>query len=124
MACCFRWQPAPRFAPAGILNGVSATTAGGGLAAFAGDVRALAAAIEATGPLIDPVLVMSSRSALMLATLTQNTDLPIIASPNVPAKRLVMVDAGNFASGEGDEHRPRSPRHRARRFKPRPSRCG
>jgi hypothetical protein len=90
--------------PAGILAGVSATpaTAGGGLAAFAGDVRALALAIEASGPLLDPVLLMSSTSALLLGTLTQNTTLPIIASPTVPAKRLIMLDAANFASGEGD----------------------
>jgi hypothetical protein len=92
-------------APAGILNGVTPTTAtaGGGLAAFAGDVRALALAIEASGPLIAPVLIMSSTSALLLGTLTQNVTLPIVASPTVPAKQLIMVDAANFASAEGDQ---------------------
>jgi hypothetical protein len=93
--------------PAGILFGVSGTTAtaGGGLAAFAGDVRALALAIEATGPLLDPVLIMSSSSALLLNVLSAQGgagDMPIIASPNVPQKQLIMLDAANFASGEGD----------------------
>lgn len=97
--------------PAGLLNGVSATpaTSGGGVAAFAGDVRALAAAIEASGPLLAPVILMSVTSAMligsqriMLDTTTPIT-LPIIAAPTVPAKRLIMLDAANFASAEGDE---------------------
>jgi hypothetical protein len=75
---------ATAIAPAGLLSGVSATTAtaGGVLAAFAGDVRALAAAIEATGPLIDPVLIMSSTSALLITVLSQSgaADMPIIAA--------------------------------------------
>jgi hypothetical protein len=69
--------------------------------------------------------------------------LPVIASPTVPAKRLIMFDAANFASGDGDEPdiasskevllheedtapiaiasrkvRLWSPHHLARRFKP------
>jgi hypothetical protein len=91
--------------PAGILNGVTPTTAtaGGGLAAFGGDVRALAAAIETTGPLIAPVLIMSTTSAMLLGSqLLGANDMPIIASPTVPAKQLIMLDAANFASAEGD----------------------
>ena len=52
--------------------------------------------------MIDPVRIMSSTPALMLATLTQNADLPIISSPSVPAKRLIMLDGANFASAEGE----------------------
>lgn len=90
--------------PPGLLNGVTPTTAtiGGGLAAFAGDVRALAAAIEATGPMADPVLLMSATSSLLMQTLAQGGEVPIIAAPSVPAKMLIMVDAANFASAEGD----------------------
>ncbi|MGY3122751.1 hypothetical protein ACVWXQ_006688 [Bradyrhizobium sp. S3.14.4] len=101
-------------APPGILNGVSASapTTGGGLAALAGDVRTLAAAIEATGPLVAPTLIMSATSALIvLLSLTGGIvlsvedggpQLAIIAAPSVPSKRLIMIDAANFASGEGD----------------------
>jgi hypothetical protein len=92
--------------PPGLLAGVTPTTAtaGGGLAAFSGDVRALAAAIVVSGALRDPVLLMSSTSALLLATLSQGgaADMPIIAAPTVPAKMLIMIDAANFASAEGD----------------------
>ncbi|MEY9394351.1 HK97 family phage major capsid protein [Bradyrhizobium japonicum] len=105
---------ATAIAPAGILNGVtaSAPTAGGGLAALAGDVRTLAAAIEATGPLIAPTVIMSATSALIvLLSLTggivlsvqdDGPQLAIVAAPSVPGKRLIMIDAANFASGEGD----------------------
>jgi len=93
--------------PPGLLAGVAPTaaTAGGGLAAFAGDVRALAVAIEATGPLIDPVLIMSSTSALLISVLALGgaADMPIIAASTVPAKRLIMLDAASFGSGEGDQ---------------------
>ncbi|MET4201312.1 phage major capsid protein [Bradyrhizobium sp. LA6.12] len=107
-------NPATAIRPAGILNGVtaSAPTASGGLAALAGDVRTLAAAIEATGPLIAPTLIMSSTSALIvLLSLTggivlsvqdDGPQLAIVAAPSVPSKRLIMIDAANFASGEGD----------------------
>jgi hypothetical protein len=95
--------------PAGLLAGISATspTAGGGLAAFAGDVRALTAAIEITGPLFAPVLLMSASSELMIDTLSMSAtdNLPIISSPHVPAKQLIMLDAANFCSAEGDEPR-------------------
>jgi hypothetical protein len=99
-------------APAGLLAGVTATpaTAGGGLNAFGGDVRALVAAIEATGPLSNPALIMSVSSGLMLGTQLLGTmaassvlDMPVLTSPTVPAKRLILVDAANYASGEGDE---------------------
>jgi hypothetical protein len=93
--------------PPGLLAGVTPTaaTAGGGLAAFAGDVRALALAIEATGAMLDPVLFMSTTSALLIAVLSLGgaANMPIIASANVPANRLIMLDAANFASAEGDE---------------------
>ena len=40
----------------------------------------------------------------MIDTLSMSAtdNLPIIASPTVPAKQLIMLDAGNFASAEGD----------------------
>jgi hypothetical protein len=48
---------------------------------------------------------MSSSQALILPVLMQGgvTDMPIIASPNVAAKTIIMLDAANFASGEADE---------------------
>ncbi|MBR1286064.1 phage major capsid protein [Bradyrhizobium sp. AUGA SZCCT0177] len=97
--------------PGGILAGVTPTaaTAGGTLAALAGDVRALAAAIETTGPLIAPIVLMSMTSALLLGSQLFGFipnggayDMPIIASPTVPAKQLIMLDTANFASAEGD----------------------
>jgi hypothetical protein len=87
---------ATAIAPAGLLNDVSATTAtAGGLAAFAGDVRALAAAIEATGPLIDPVLIMSSTSALLITVLSQSgaADMPIIAAAPIISQYAKPKDA-------------------------------
>jgi hypothetical protein len=102
---------ATSISPAGLLNSVSATppTAGGSLPAFAGDVRALAAAIETTGPLIMPTLIMSVTSAMLLGSQLMGwlseggpTDLPFITSPTVPQKMVIMVDAAHFASGEGD----------------------
>ena len=90
--------------PGGILYGVTATPAatGGGLPAFAQDVRNLAAAIETSGPMIRPVFLMSSTSQLLISVLAMNgtSDVPIIASHTVPAKQLIMLDAANFASGE------------------------
>ena len=98
---------ATAIAPPGLLAGVTPTTAaaGGGIAAFSADVRALALAIEASGAMYDPVLLMSSTSRLLLDVLALGgaEDIPIISSPNVPAKQLIMLDAGNFASAEGDE---------------------
>ncbi|MBR1031911.1 MULTISPECIES: phage major capsid protein [Bradyrhizobium] len=98
-------------APPGLLFGVSATpaTAGGGLPAFAGDVRALAAAIELSGAMANPTLIMSTTSAMLLGSQLLGwidggpLDLAIVASPTCPTKMLIMVDAANFASGEGDE---------------------
>lgn len=100
-------NPATAIRPAGVLNGITPTaaTAAGGITALLGDLAALTAAIQSTGPLFNPLLIMSTAQALTTPVLMQGgaLNLPIIASPHVPAKQVIMLDAANFASAEGDE---------------------
>jgi HK97 family phage prohead protease len=106
--------------PAGIRNGVSATTAtaGGGLAALIGDVKALTNALIAStnGHLRDPVWIMNpaqvnsislttnSLGVFMFPTVSQGTFMgyPLIVSTTVPAQMVILLDAADFFSATGD----------------------
>jgi HK97 family phage prohead protease/HK97 family phage major capsid protein len=116
-------NPATTIRPAGLLNGVAATTptAGGGIPAIVGDIGKLVNAISAAtkGNLRELVWMMNPEQAIgaMLATAT-NTGIfpfreevmngtlfgkPIIQSTVIPAKRVILMDAADFvvAGGEG-----------------------
>lgn len=108
--------------PAGLLNGVSATTAtaGGGFTAFVGDVQKLSAALitNTLGNIRTPVWLMNPleinagkfivapasgefpwKAELMAGNLN---GWPIIDSGTVPAKTIVLVDAADFISVSGE----------------------
>jgi len=102
--------------PAGLLNGVTVTTAtaGGGMAALIGDIKALIGALTVStyGNLRSPVFLMNP-SDILAVTLTQATNtgifpfreeirggtlntVPVIDSATVPAKTMILVDAADF----------------------------
>jgi HK97 family phage major capsid protein/HK97 family phage prohead protease len=111
--------------PAGLLNGVGATsaTAGGGIAALLGDMKALEQAliVSTYGNLRSPTWLVNPGDMLS-ATLLQaaNTgifpfrdeikagtlgSIPLIDSANVPAKTMILVDAADFVVIGGDAPR-------------------
>lgn len=110
--------------PAGLRNGVTATTAtaGGGFAALVGDMKALVGAliVSSNGNLRSPVFIMNPVQALAIS-LTQNAGgdfvfaadmgrgtlngYPVIQSPNVAAGTVFLVDAADFFTATGDEPR-------------------
>ena len=87
--------------PVGILNGIApiTPTAGGGLAAMEGDLRALTAALVAVGAGRNPALVVNP---------VQNTSLTLLAGPHfkipiwpsnaVAVGTVIMVEPSSFAS--------------------------
>ena len=111
--------------PAGLLNGVSATTAtsGGGLAAFVGDLVALINAISVNtyGNVRNLVLIANQTDMLRASLLSAaNTGIfpfrdeigrgtvagiPIIDSQTVTAKTMILVDAADFVVVGGDAPR-------------------
>jgi HK97 family phage prohead protease len=111
--------------PAGLLNGVSATTAtaGGGLGAVVGDIKGLVGALTTGtfGNVRAPVWLMNPTDALSasLATAADTgifpfkdeigrgtlNNIPIIDSANVPAKTVILIDAADFVSVGGDAPR-------------------
>lgn len=110
--------------PAGLKNGVSASTAttGGGFAALVGDIKLLVGAlISASGGNVrNPVFIMNPVQALSIAY-TQNAGgdfpfaagiaqnllngYPVIQSATVEAGDIILVDAADFFSATGDEAR-------------------
>jgi pyruvate/2-oxoacid:ferredoxin oxidoreductase alpha subunit len=110
--------------PGGLRAGVSATTAtaGGGFAALVGDIKALVGALitSSSGNIRNPVWIMNPIQAISIA-LTQNaggdfpfaTDIqnnnlqgyPVIVSSTVTAGMLILVDAADYVSVEGDAPR-------------------
>jgi HK97 family phage major capsid protein len=111
--------------PAGLLNGVTVTTAtaGGGLAALIGDIKALITALTTStyGNIRSPVWLMNPgdvlSASLAMATNTGifpfreeamrgtlNT-IPIIDSATVPAKTMILVDAADFVVAGGEAPR-------------------
>ena len=112
--------------PAGLKAGVAAltATAGGGLAALIGDIRALTGALitGTNGNLRSPVWLMNPTDVLAASMtsavagggefpfkeeLTGGSLLgyPVIASSNVTADTMLLVDAADFISVTGDEPR-------------------
>jgi Phage capsid family len=87
--------------PAGLLNGITplAATTGGGVAALAGDLGALAAAIP--NP-TDLVFLMTASERTKALTLSPGAaSLNVIEAP-LPAKQVVALDASDLATVEGD----------------------
>jgi HK97 family phage prohead protease/HK97 family phage major capsid protein len=104
--------------PAGLLSGVAATTAtaGGGLTALIGDIKALVGALTSTTKgnvrapawLMNPTDVISAGLASAPNTgifpFQTETDagrlakIPIIDSATVPAKTVILIDAADFVS--------------------------
>jgi HK97 family phage prohead protease/HK97 family phage major capsid protein len=111
--------------PAGLLNGVSATTAtaGGGIAALVGDITALINAISTNtmGNVRNLVWLANQTDLLRASLLTAvNTGIfpfrdeirggtlngiPIIDSATVTAKTLILVDAADFVVAGGEAPR-------------------
>lgn len=110
--------------PAGLRNSVSVTTAttGGGFAALVGDLKALIGALitASNGNVRDPVWIMNPIQALSISV-TQNAGgdfpfaqeisqnrfqgYPVILSATVTASMVILVDAADFVSVEGDAPR-------------------
>jgi HK97 family phage major capsid protein/HK97 family phage prohead protease len=110
--------------PAGLRNGVTVTTAtaGGGFAALVGDLKALVGALitASSGNLRKPTWIMNPVQALSIAT-TQNAGgdfpfaaeinnnrfqgYPVILSSTVTAGMVILLDADDFVSVEGDAPR-------------------
>jgi len=110
--------------PAGLRNGVTVTTAtaGGGFAALVGDLKALIGALitASNGNIRSPVWIMNPIQALAISV-TQNAGgdfpfaseinqgrfqgYPLILSSTVTAGMVLLVDAADFVSVEGDAPR-------------------
>jgi len=112
--------------PAGLKAGVSATTAtaGGGIAAVIGDIRALTSALitGTNGNLRSPVWIMNPADALAISLIPATAGggefpfkseiaggtlqgYPVITSSNVAADTMLLVDAADFVSVSGDSPR-------------------
>jgi len=111
--------------PAGLLNGVTVTTAtaGGGLAALIGDIKALITALTTNtyGNIRSPVWLMNPGDVLSASlSMATNTGIfpfrdevmrgtlntiPIIDSATVPAKTVILVDAADFVVAGGEAPR-------------------
>jgi HK97 family phage major capsid protein/HK97 family phage prohead protease len=107
--------------PAGLRNGVTVTTAtaGGGFAALVGDIKNLVGALitASNGNIRNPVWIMNPVQAIAIS-LTQNAGgdfpfaaeinggrfqgYPIIQSSTMTAGMVVLLDADDFVSVEGD----------------------
>jgi HK97 family phage major capsid protein len=118
-------NPATNIRPAGLLNGVAATTAtaGGGLAAVIGDLKALVGALTAStyGNIRSPAWLMNPTDVLTLTlTSAANTGIfpfadqvkggslltiPIIDSATVTAKTVILIDAADFVVAGGEAPR-------------------
>jgi hypothetical protein len=87
--------------PAGLLNGVSAltSTAGGGLNALIGDIKALTGALVAAGAGRDPVIVTNPVQAATLRLLTNtNFNIPVLSSNAVAVGTVIMLEGSSFVS--------------------------
>jgi HK97 family phage prohead protease len=112
--------------PAGLRAGVSATTAtaGGGIAAMIGDIRALTTALigGSNGNLRSPVWIMNPGDVLAASLLPAIAGggefpfkeelsggtlqgYPVIQSSNVASDIMLLVDAADFVSVTGDSPR-------------------
>jgi HK97 family phage major capsid protein len=109
-------NPATAIRPAGLLNGVSVTTAtaGGGIAALIGDIKALVGALVTNtyGNVRAPAFLMNPADMLAISLLqatntgifpfrdeirqgTLNT-IPVIDSSTLTVKTVILIDAADF----------------------------
>jgi len=91
--------------PGGILAGVTPAvpTAGGGLNALEGDLKALTSALVAAGAGREPVIITSPMQAMTLKLVAgPKFDVPVLASSAIAAGTVIMVEASSFASAFGD----------------------
>jgi len=117
-------NPATSIRPAGLRSGVSGLTptAGGGYAAFIGDLKALAGALltATAGHVRAPVIIMNPQQALSISLMQPaNAAAPlfpfsdeiaagrlrnfaVITSGNVPLTMVIALDAADFVTA-GDE---------------------
>jgi len=117
-------NPATAIRPSGLRNGVSGLTptAGGGYAAFIGDLKALAGALltATAGHVRAPVIIMNPQQALSISLMQPaNAAAPlfpfsdeiangrlrnfaVITSGNVPLTMVIALDAADFVTA-GDE---------------------
>jgi len=118
-------NPATTIRPAGLLNGVAATTAtaGGGIAALVGDIVGLINSISAnTYGNVRNLVWLANQTDLLRASMLSaaNTGIfpfrdeirggtlngiPLIDSATVPAKTLILVDAADFVVVGGEAPR-------------------
>jgi hypothetical protein len=94
--------------PAGLLNGVTATTAatGGGTEAMLKDLAALAGAVAAAGGSGQVAFVMNPVQATVAGLRLQSAQAQTIwPSQGVPAGTVIAVDPTAFVSGFGPEPR-------------------
>jgi hypothetical protein len=107
-ASIFSATAASAVRPAGLLAGVadSGATAGGGLVAFAGDIKKLVAAIHTAGGGGNVVIFAAPEQAAM-ATIYGGAafKIPIITAPSLAAGTVIAVEASAFASGFTDAPR-------------------
>jgi hypothetical protein len=92
-------------APAGILNGISATTASTttpSSEAAREDLRALVGALSAA---TDPVFVAAPARALYLQSVLGTSGIPVFASGALSANRVVCVDAGALIAAHSTQPR-------------------
>jgi HK97 family phage major capsid protein len=90
--------------PGGILAGVTpiTPTAGGGLNALNGDMRALVAALVAAGAGANPVLITSPVQATTLRlTAGPKFDVPTLVSSVLAAGTVIAVEPSSFVSAFG-----------------------
>lgn len=87
--------------PAGLFQSAPLTpTAGGGLAALTGDIRALFSALAQNGAGANVVIVAAlPQAASLKAQLSPKFDWPIFASTAMPAATCGVVDTTSFVSG-------------------------
>lgn len=103
--------------PAGLLNGISALTAStaGGWVAITEDIDTLATPFDTARAGRNLVLLMNKREARKLALVPgpdgkigslrqvlSDAGITPISSVNIPAGRLIMIDAADFATAAGD----------------------
>lgn len=98
----FSTDAATATAPAGILNGITATAgaSGGGQDAMVTDLRTLAAIVAAAGGGASFVFLASPPQAVTIQLLAGgNFNLPVIIGPSLPPGTVIALDALAFISG-------------------------
>jgi len=87
--------------PGGILNGVApiTATAGGGMTALNGDIKALMAALSAAYAGREPLLIMNPVQAVSLRTVASPLfNIPILESTALAAGTVIMIEPSSFVS--------------------------